>query len=121
MTCRKAEGGGRDGEADCEPQIEGPENSKRVAAASIGISVECLNVRKRFLIREWHANEKAPCERRWGSKTAPFLAKDAIPAAREGSLAYGFSADYSGGDAGGLDQPPRFPCLHNYTMRICRA
>ena len=33
------------------------------------------------------------------------------PAAREGSLAYGFSADYSGGTAADLHGLPRFPCL----------
>src|SRR4029077_3305702 len=56
-------------------------------------------------------NEKAPCEQRWGSKTAPLLAKSAISAAREGSLAYGCAADYSGGTAADLHALPRCPCL----------
>src|SRR3981189_3697769 len=56
-------------------------------------------------------NKKAPCEQRWGSKTALLLAKSAISAAREGSLAYGFSADYSGGTAADLHGLPPHPCL----------
>ena len=43
------------------------------------------------------------------------------PAAREGSLAYGFSADYSGGTAADLHGLPRFPCLQNGTMSVSRA
>ena len=44
-------------------------------------------------------------------KTAPLLAKDAISPAWEGSLAYGISADYSGGTAADSHGLPRFPCL----------
>ena len=46
-----------------------------------------------------------------GLKTAPLLAKSAISPAWEGSLAFGFSADYSGGTAADLHGLPRFPCL----------
>jgi len=42
---------------------------------------------------------------------APLLAKGAIPAAWEGSLAYGSSADHSGGTAADSHGLPRFPCL----------
>jgi hypothetical protein len=40
-----------------------------------------------------------------------FLAKSAASAAWEGGLAYGFSADHSGGTAADSHGLPRFPCL----------
>ena len=39
----------------------------------------------------------------------------------EGSLAYGFSADYSGGTAADSHGLPRFPCLQNGTLSVCCA
>ena len=48
-----------------------------------------------------------------GLATALFLAKSAISAAREGSLAYGLLADHSGGTAADLHGLPRFPRLQN--------
>src|SRR5258707_13667408 len=81
-----------------------------------------MNIRNlNSLCRKVQANEKAPCEQRWGSKTAPLLAKGAIPAAREGSLAYGFSADHSGGTPAAFHGPPPRPCLQKKKRRGCRA
>jgi hypothetical protein len=62
-------------------------------------------------LRKGPPTKKPHCEQRWGSKTAPLLARGAISAAWEGSLAYGFAADYSGGTAADLHSLPRFPCL----------
>ncbi len=55
--------------------------------------------------------KKCPARNR-GTSPPLFLAKsDAASAASEGSLAYGFSADYSGGTAADFHGLPRCPCL----------
>jgi hypothetical protein len=47
-----------------------------------------------------------------GLPAALFLAKSAVPSeAWEGSLAYGFAADHSGGTAADSHGLPRIPCL----------
>src|ERR1700738_3819119 len=93
--------------------MEAAENSRTSTEAAIGLSVECLNVRNTIPHTRSGAPTKKPHTSSDGAqKTAPLLAKDAIPAAREGGLAYGLSADYSGGaPAGfaGLPPPPSLP------------
>jgi hypothetical protein len=57
------------------------------------------------------SQKKMPREKT-GALAALFLAKsEAACAASEGSLAYGFSADYSGGTAADFHGLPRCPCL----------
>jgi len=47
-----------------------------------------------------------------GQQSANFLSREVLQtAAREGSLAYGISADYSGGTAADFHGLPRCPCL----------
>jgi hypothetical protein len=55
-------------------------------------------------------NKKAPRDT-LGRMAWLFLAKSAASAAREGGLAYGLSADHSGGTAADSHGLPRFPCL----------
>jgi hypothetical protein len=56
--------------------------------------------------------KKKNAPRETGAFAALFLAKsEAAGAASEGSLAYGFSADYSGGTAADFHSLPRCPCL----------
>ena len=87
-------------------------NGEMSTTTATALSVDRMSIRNTSPRYEKQCpNEKAPCEQRWGSMTAPLLAKSAIPAAREGSLAYGFSADYSGGTAAELHGLPRCPCL----------
>src|SRR4030081_204172 len=60
------------------------------------------------------SNQKKCPARNRGTSPALLLAKsDAASAASEGSLAYGFSADYSGGGAGGFLRLSPCPFLHN--------
>jgi hypothetical protein len=58
-------------------------------------------------------NKKAPSELPWGSGGALSREKRSLSAAWEGSLAYGLSADHSGGTAADSHGLPRFPCLQN--------
>src|ERR1700738_32476 len=98
--------------------MEAAENSRTSTEAAIGLSVECLNVRNTIPHTRSGAPTKKPHTSSDGAqKTAPLLAKDAIPAAREGGLAYGLSADYSGGTAADLHGLPRFPCLQKMKLQ----
>jgi hypothetical protein len=54
--------------------------------------------------------KKCPARNR-GTRTALSREERAASAASEGSLAYGFSADYSGGTAADFHGLPRCPCL----------
>jgi len=54
---------------------------------------------------------KKPHETSWGEWQTLFLAKSTASAAWEGGLAYGFSADHSGGTAADSHGLPRFPYL----------
>ena len=95
-----------------EAARENERRPQRSAGAADGTSlVAIFNTKPRCVRMARGNNEKAPREWRWGLKTAPFLAKGAIPAAWEGGLAYGLEADYSGGTAAELHGLPRFPCL----------
>src|SRR6267378_2300519 len=54
---------------------------------------------------------KKPHETPWGFRHRSFSRRARPSAAWEGGLAYGFSADYSGGTAADSHGPPRYPCL----------
>ena len=61
--------------------------------------------------RNFHRTTKKPHETPWGFRRRSFSRRAEHSAAREGGLAYGFSADYSGGTAADSHGLPRFPCL----------
>src|SRR6266481_8870689 len=54
---------------------------------------------------------KKPHETPWGFRHHSFSRRARPSAAWEGGLAYGFSADYSGGTAADSHGLPRYPCL----------
>src|SRR6267378_3875255 len=54
---------------------------------------------------------KKPHETPWGFRHRSFSRRARPSAAWEGGLAYGFSADYSGGTAADSHGLPRYPCL----------
>src|SRR5229473_5811673 len=61
--------------------------------------------------RELQSATKKPHETAWGGWHGSFSRRARPSAAREGGLAYGFSADYSGGTAAESHGLPRYPCL----------
>jgi hypothetical protein len=65
--------------------------------------------------------QKSPT-RQPGASGHRFLSRKALTsAAREGSLACGFSAADSGGTAADSHGLPHFPCLQNWKLSVCRG
>src|SRR5260370_2664458 len=60
----------------------------------------------------FHCPTKKPHETPWGFRHRSFSRRARPSAAREGGLAYGFSADHSGGAPPPLNPPPRPPLPH---------
>src|SRR6266403_4504241 len=61
--------------------------------------------------RNFRGATKKPHETPRGLRQRSFSRRARASAAREGGLAYGFSADYSGGTAADSHGLPRYPCL----------
>src|SRR6267142_985654 len=57
------------------------------------------------------AQQKSPTSRPGALRQRSFSRRTHTSAAREGGLAYGFSADYSGATAADSHGLPRYPCL----------